>query len=725
MTRKMRWMLALLLAAVMTLCSCSALAIPEGYPAVIEGLDFGGKTVHIYDWWNRDDENHSNRYADPDENTQKKYDYRDWLEATYNVKIVETAWEKGGWLENIQALTDVVAQGDDSELRVVALANDFAGSALEHGLFMPWAEDATGADWSQPAKDFMTHDGVTYGVHPGHSEPRNMLFFNKRVLEEAGIDWQDIYEAQRNGSWTWEYLDSILSQVQRDVDNDGVNDIWGMTGNSDTLTIGLVFSNNGSFFDYNEKGELVVTADKKETVDALQMRKDLEQYMAQKPDGSSWDWYREYWAQGNTAFYAGEAYDGFNGNGAVNGLDDEWGAVMFPMGPAAETYVAPANENIYGVPAVYDEETAKKLEQIFKLYYASTPGVDPDIEIYADKYMLTDQWAVDETYSMMLDPSHIKDNKTYLLGSSNDVLGSSLLWGPLNELTPAEAIEAARPDWEDRIAVFNGTLSQEGYEARKAAREAEKEQAKVTKLSAFVERNYAKILGRDADPAGEEYWVDQLKNGAVSGGGLMYGFVNSAEFKNKPVSNREKIEIMYNVMLDRPADEGGIEYWLDRMNNGMSINAIAAGFVGSPEFKGVCVDFGIENGDYELTEARDVNYGVTSFVTRCYGEALSRTSDDGGLNYWCEKMLSGEQTPQEVAAGFVFSPEMDAENKIESNPDALLDSLYKLYLGREADEAGKAYWKDRIAGGLTLEALNEGFAASAEFTGIVAGYGLQ
>ena len=247
----------------------------------------------------------------------------------------------------------------------------------------------------------------------------------------------------------------------------------------------------------------------------------------------------------------------------------------------------------------------------------------------------------------------------------------------------------------------------------------------LKRLTAFVERNYSKILGREADPAGEEYWVDRLKKGEVSGGGLMYGFVNSAEFKNKPVSNQEKIEIMYNVMLDRPADEGGIEYWLDRMNSGMSINAIAAGFVGSEEFKGVCTGFGIDNGDYALSEARDVNFGVTSFVARCYGEALGRTSDEGGLNYWCGKMLSKEQTPQQVAAGFVFSPEMDAENKIVSNPDALLDSLYKLYLGREADEAGKAYWKDRIAGGLTLEALNEGFAASAEFTGIVAGYGLQ
>ena len=82
----MKKIIALVLAAMMLLGCCSFAAaeeLPEGYPEIIEGLDMGGKTVYIYDWWSRDDAEHSTREADPDEDTQKLYEYRDWLEKTY------------------------------------------------------------------------------------------------------------------------------------------------------------------------------------------------------------------------------------------------------------------------------------------------------------------------------------------------------------------------------------------------------------------------------------------------------------------------------------------------------------------------------------------------------------------------------------------------------------------------------------------------------------------
>ena len=68
----MKKILSLVLAALMLLgcCSFAAAEVPEGYPAIIEGLDFGGATVYIYDWWSNDDENHSARTAEPDEETQ-------------------------------------------------------------------------------------------------------------------------------------------------------------------------------------------------------------------------------------------------------------------------------------------------------------------------------------------------------------------------------------------------------------------------------------------------------------------------------------------------------------------------------------------------------------------------------------------------------------------------------------------------------------------------------
>ena len=110
----MKKIMALVLAALMLLGCCSFAAaeeLPEGYPAIIDGLDFGGKTVYIYDWWSNDDVDHSTRVADPDEDTVLLYEYRDWLEATYNVKIVNTAWDKGGWQESPQELANMANAG--------------------------------------------------------------------------------------------------------------------------------------------------------------------------------------------------------------------------------------------------------------------------------------------------------------------------------------------------------------------------------------------------------------------------------------------------------------------------------------------------------------------------------------------------------------------------------------------------------------------------------------
>ncbi len=50
----MKKLVALILAAMM-LCASLALAeSPEGYPEVVEGIDFGGATVTIYDYLSGD-----------------------------------------------------------------------------------------------------------------------------------------------------------------------------------------------------------------------------------------------------------------------------------------------------------------------------------------------------------------------------------------------------------------------------------------------------------------------------------------------------------------------------------------------------------------------------------------------------------------------------------------------------------------------------------------------
>ena len=465
----MKKIIALVLAAMMLMAVCSALAeVPEGYPEIIEGLDFGGQTIYIYDWWSSDDENHSARDAEPDEETALLYAYRDWLEETYNCKIVEVALSD--WAGNPSELANMVMNGDNSKLCLVAVASDFAGTPLANDLYMPWTIDLSAEKWNQADIDFMTKDGVVYGVHAGKTEPRSCIFFNKRVLKEAGVDPESIYDAQADGTWTWDMMLSIMDQVQRDIDNDGIIDIYGMVGSGDELAIGLMFSNNASFFDYNEEGKLAIAANSQAALDALQMRKTMaENYMAPQPEGSNWDWFKDYWKQGTTAFYPGQTWQGFNDGAEMADMEDEWGAVMFPKGPNAETYLSMACDNIYGIPNVYDEETSLKLQQIYDLYTNDTPGVDSEDGWIGNKYNYTDERAVDETYAMMRENEHSVANKTYLLGSTNDVLGNALLWGPISSMTPAEAVESATPVWQDMLDVFNGDKTQEQVDAENAA----------------------------------------------------------------------------------------------------------------------------------------------------------------------------------------------------------------------------------------------------------------
>ena len=237
----------------------------------------------------------------------------------------------------------------------------------------------------------------------------------------------------------------------------------------------------------------------------------------------------------------------------------------------------------------------------------------------------------------------------------------------------------------------------------------------------FVDRCYLLILDREADEAGLADWTNQLKQGAKTAAEIVGGFVNSQEFSNQNNSYEDTVEVLYNTMLCRGSDPAGKADWVSWLASGCSNNAVINGFCGSQEFTGLCQEFKIIPGSV-TPEQRDRNKNLTAFVNRCYSEALNRSGEPGGLNYWCGEIISGAQSPKQVAHGFVFSQEM-ADRGMSS--EETIDMLYRLYLGRGADEAGKQYWIEQTQNGMTMEQLNDGFANSVEFAGIVESYGLR
>jgi len=98
-------------------------------------------------------------------------------------------------------------------------------------------------------------------------------------------------------------------------------------------------------------------------------------------------------------------------------------------------------------------------------------------------------------------------------------------------------------------------------------------------------RLYQATLGRAPDQGGLAYWINKLSSG-TSLVDIASGFVNSAEFQSKfgtNVSQSTLVTEMYQNVLQRQPDAGGLNYWIDKMSHGMTAAQLVTGFTESPE----------------------------------------------------------------------------------------------------------------------------------------------
>ena len=415
----------------------------------IYDMQAAGTWTTIYDWWSGD----GDRDLYPDEIEQKNYDYHDWIESTYNVKIVQKTG--GDWTTNAEEMINFTSAPDDS-LRMYIIEPGRVGSLVANGIAASWGNyDLSAPKWNKGTIDLWTMGGQHYGVSVGAHEPRALVYFNKRLLEEAGIDWNSIYDMQAAGTWTWSAFESMLKKTTLDTDNDGVIDIWGVSGSSDYMYLLAVLGNGGSFFDFDSNGKLQPTMDSAASMAALNWAKEIQNtYWMLQPEDANWDWYKEAWKEGKFTFYINEAYCGFNAWSEMRGMEDEWGAVAFPVPSAGSKYITNPSENTALIPNVYDAETVQTIAFFYDLWTNDAPGVNSGDSWRSGKYALTDKRAVDETYAMLRKASHGVADKFVYLGTQNDILGASLLW-QLADSSPAELIEAAMPAWQALCDTFN------------------------------------------------------------------------------------------------------------------------------------------------------------------------------------------------------------------------------------------------------------------------------
>ncbi|MCI6019977.1 MAG: DUF4214 domain-containing protein [Clostridiales bacterium] len=130
----------------------------------------------------------------------------------------------------------------------------------------------------------------------------------------------------------------------------------------------------------------------------------------------------------------------------------------------------------------------------------------------------------------------------------------------------------------------------------------------------------------------------------------------------------------------------------------------------------------VENDTEEDLSQKYSNEGVYKFVERLYNIALHRQPDAAGIDDWYHQLIDQKATGAKVAYGFIFSHEFLAGKLDDSQ---YVDVLYKVFLNRLPDEAGKKSWMERLSSSVSRLSVFNGFTKSNEFHELCKAYGIE
>lgn len=412
-------------------------------------IDLGGIEVIIRDWWSGDGE----RQEAADAYEEARYEYLDWIQETYNFTIKEMTISS--WASVPEDFANYATTGGDEYYVFALRQGSELTAAMNSGLMYDVSTldclDFSEEKWSNGVHEMFSKNSAIYGFRGIDPEPKGGMYFNKRLLQEAGIDPQDLYDYQENGEWTWDKFEEICQQVQADTDNDGVIDRYAMANFTSLFYSLAVYSNGGDFIAMDENGKYYNDLESEETMEALNWAFDmLQKYEMVYPEDAAWDYWITAYQNGEAVFTADECYRAGQFN--ENGMEDDFGFVCFPKGPKAADYTNIYADNVYAIPACYDADKAWKIAFAYNLYTEPIPGFE-DFATWKSGYYqnFRDTEAVDLTIARLVENGRV----TYHTLISGLDLGPDLFWAINKDNTPAQQAEAIRNTWASYLEEAN------------------------------------------------------------------------------------------------------------------------------------------------------------------------------------------------------------------------------------------------------------------------------
>lgn len=105
-----------------------------------------------------------------------------------------------------------------------------------------------------------------------------------------------------------------------------------------------------------------------------------------------------------------------------------------------------------------------------------------------------------------------------------------------------------------------------------------------------IQKLYVAYFGRPADPGGLDYWIDTLDGDVVTLNEVSHAFAAAQEYRDSysHLNSRAIVAKVYDNLFGREADAGGVAYWAGLMDRGVIsiddvVKAVADGAVGTDQ----------------------------------------------------------------------------------------------------------------------------------------------
>lgn len=421
-------------------------------PATKKVWDFKGLDIVMGDWW-----------SDPNKPPVSKQQedqkaFREWTMKTYNMSVIQEGY--ASWATQPQAVANYCITGSNKDPKkyVFCIDGRSANVGIKSRLFYDLSKVTSvnyhdSSIYDQSVVTLLEKGKSFYAFNFGVPEPREGIFFNKRILQEAGYSPDYPYDLQKEGKWTWATFEEMCKKLMKDTDNDGIVDQYPMSSFYTCFTAAALDSNGGSKIGRDANGKYFNNAGSDKSMEAFNWIAYMWQtYQLPQPEGGAWDYFFTAFLTGETAFMCHQEYNAQPG-GALADMQDDWGFVAFPLGPSGDgVYKTIHDTPMWIIPSCYDDATINQIAKAVELWNLPAPGYDgPDA--WKESYYagFRDARAVDETITIMAKTPNPRYDKI-ISGISDEDMCNSICWG---WQTPQEAYESIENIWASLLADIN------------------------------------------------------------------------------------------------------------------------------------------------------------------------------------------------------------------------------------------------------------------------------